>query len=66
MKKRQRGAKPQDWPPVNSLENFKRQYLPDEVGAGDGRAHLAPSRFGQTLADESMRLMRKSLENPVQ
>jgi hypothetical protein len=66
MKKRQKSAKSQDWPPVNSLENFKRQYLPDEVGASDDRRHFAPSQFGQTLADDSMRLMRKSLENLVQ
>jgi hypothetical protein len=66
MKKRQRAAKPPDWPPVISLEDFNRQYLPDEIGASDDRAQFAPSQFGKILADDSMRLMRESLETLVQ
>jgi hypothetical protein len=66
MKKRKEAGKARQWPQVKNLQEFKRQYLPDEAADDDDFTQLAPAQFGQALADDSIRLMRKSLENLLQ
>jgi hypothetical protein len=61
MKRKRKHKKRENWPPVKSVDEFNRQYLPVEIGDRPSLGGISGSQFGKRLAAESILLMKESL-----